>query len=58
MSELVPGTTLASGAGTGLGMCVSLWNDKSLFRKSEYGLKMKNFTICSNNENLVKICSY
>ena len=39
MSELVPETTLASGAGTGLGTSVSLWNDKSLFRKSEYGLK-------------------
>ena len=47
MSELVPGTTLASGAGTSLGTCVSLWHDKSLFKKSEYGLKMKNFTIYS-----------
>ena len=45
MSELVAGTTLASGTGTGLGTCVSLWNDKSLLRKSEYGLKMSNVTI-------------
>ena len=47
MSDLFAGTTLAPGAETSLGTCVSLWNDKSLFRKSEYGLKIKNFTICS-----------
>ena len=39
MSELVPRGTLASDAGNGLGTSVSLRNDKSLFRKSKYGLK-------------------
>ena len=39
MSELVLGKTLASGVETGLGTSVSLWNDKSSFKKSEYGLK-------------------
>ena len=43
MSELVPGRTLASGAGTRFGTSVSLWNDKSLFRKSKYGLKIGSY---------------
>ena len=50
MSELIPGRTLASGAGTGLGTSVSLWNDKSLFRKFKYGVK-----ICSYLTNDINI---
>ena len=42
MSELVPGTTLASGAETSLGTCVSLWNCKAQPHYASLGYPFHN----------------